>query len=119
MEPLAPATSTLSPAVAHIAGTAEQLAGRVESPRGIRHANGKEQNGAVDADMEVKRIQDRATVRWVLDAPRRIRADGVAAAEWLTVKGLLDSWASKGVPGIEIVRRDCERAVEEQESVGA
>ncbi|MCJ1382196.1 hypothetical protein MMC17_005308 [Xylographa soralifera] len=115
MDPLTPTTSTLSPAIAHIADTAASLASalqeRVKVPRIV-------ENGAVAGDEEraEEKRRQRQTVRWVLDAPRRLRGcvgrGQLAAAEsdWREVEALLDKW--KGVGGAEEVRRECEKVLE-------
>jgi len=106
MDPLTPATSTLAPAISHIAETTStlstELAAHVLPPK--------------DPEMEKKK-QQRQTVRWVLDAPRRLtlavqegrRED--AERDWEAVRGLLDKW--KNVPGVEDVRSACARALEQ------
>ena len=63
--------------------------------------------------------QQRQTVRWVLDAPRRLgqmvdegkSADAKAEKEKLFA--LLDGW--KGVSGVDEVRRGCKAALEKQQ----
>jgi vacuolar protein sorting-associated protein 51 len=118
MKPLAPATSTLAPTVAHIAGTAEQLAFKTaDSPRAEKKGGQTVTVKRGDEEEDAKRRKDRATIRWVLDAPRRIRESGPEEAEWDTVRRLLENWHGAGVPGIEKVKVACERAVEEREAV--
>ncbi|MCJ1399343.1 hypothetical protein MMC11_002545 [Xylographa trunciseda] len=114
MDPLTPTTSTLSPAIAHIADTAASLASalqeRVRVPRIV-------ENGGVAEDEEraEEKRRQRQTVRWVLDAPRRLRervsrGEGEAVeSDWSEVKALLDKW--KGVEGAEEVRRECEKVL--------
>ncbi|MCJ1415109.1 hypothetical protein MMC32_001440 [Xylographa parallela] len=115
MDPLTPTTSTLSPAIAHIADTAATLASalqeRVNVPRIV-------ENGGLAAGeerAEDKRRQ-RQTVRWALDAPRRLRECvdrgqlEAAEGDWRQVKVLLDKW--KGVAGAEEVRQECEKVLE-------
>ncbi|KAK3677153.1 hypothetical protein LTR78_002691 [Recurvomyces mirabilis] len=64
--------------------------------------------------------QQRQTVRWVLDAPRRLgqmvddSKHAEAEAEKDEIFTLLDGW--KGVNGVEGVRRGCEAALEHQQS---
>jgi len=104
MDPLTPTTSTLSPAISHIAETAvtlsNELANHVPPPK--------------DPEIEVKRKQ-RQTVRWVLDAPGRLQQlidegkHDEANREWDVVGGLLDKW--KGVPGVSDVWKACEGAM--------
>ncbi|MCJ1388973.1 hypothetical protein MMC18_001825 [Xylographa bjoerkii] len=115
MDPLTPTTSTLSPAIAHIANTAASLASalqeRVKVPRIVENGGAAE----YEEQAEEKR-RKRQTVRWVLDAPRRLREcvdrgqPEVAESDWSEVKALLDKW--KGVGGAEEVRRECEKVLE-------
>ncbi|KAF1987620.1 hypothetical protein K402DRAFT_329972 [Aulographum hederae CBS 113979] len=110
MDPLTPATSTLAPAVAHIAETAgtlsESLAAGVAGRRELR----------VEVEGEgARKGKERDTVRWVLGAPERL-TDAVkegkskeAEEEWDVVRGLLEKW--KGAKGVEKVRRECEKAM--------
>lgn len=95
MEPLAPTTETLKPAVAHIAGTA----------RGLSGMDGRD-----------GREGQRETIRWVLDAPRRLRRwldegkEVEARAEFVRVERLLDRW--EGVEGVEELRKSCKEILE-------
>jgi hypothetical protein len=100
MDPLTPTTSTLAPAISHIAETATTLSRELE------------QNLPPPKDPEVeKKGRQQETVRWVLDAPRRLQEliaeDKVeeAMSEWDTVRGLLDKW--KGVQGTEFIQNAC------------
>lgn len=101
MDPLTPATSTLSPAVSHIAETAASLA---ELPR---HQALRSENADAGA---AKRAQQE-TVKWVLGAPRRLQAlmsSGkveAAGEDWAETRQLLDRW--DGVAGVEKVRDEC------------
>lgn len=123
MDPLTPTTSTLSPAVAHIAETAASLAASVQKRQrvsgGVRsggEARGGRSGGVEGAGSgaQEKRRQ-RQTVKWVLDAPRRLQeqVDGAnkeaAEKEWEEVKKLLERW--RGVVGVEEVRGRCERVL--------
>lgn len=100
MDPLTPTTSTLAPAISHIAETATSLSRELEQNLPARE----------DRESE-KRRKQRETVRWVLDAPRRLQnliAEGRvddALSDWNIVQGLLDKW--KGVQGTEAVREAC------------
>ncbi|KAF4308614.1 vacuolar protein sorting-associated protein 51 [Botryosphaeria dothidea] len=115
MDPLTPATSTLSPAISHIAETAAALSASI-----TEHAMPKSRSSSpLSADGGNKKIDEkerqRQTVRWVLDAPRRLRAktaDGKvdeAKKDWEEIKGLLEKW--DGVKGVEEVRIACEEAL--------
>lgn len=114
MDPLTPATTTLAPAVSHIAETAAALSGALLVGGG---GGGRE----AGAEAEQRAGRERATVRWVLDAPRRLgrmAAAGqkeAAAAEWEELEGLLGRW--EGVAGVEELRRRCEAALLGEEGV--
>jgi vacuolar protein sorting-associated protein 51 len=105
MDPLTPATSTLAPAISHIAETAATLSRELSEQ--VRR-----QEHAADVGRTPREVQ---TVRWVLDAPRRFQQllaeDGRAEAEdeWKTVRALLDKWS--GVDGASDVKRQCERVL--------
>ena len=113
MDPLTPATSTLSPAVAHIAETAGGLAVGAKDGR-----DGGGEEISSEGLEERKRVEEenkrqRDTVRWVLGTPRRLGGllddgrRGEAETDWEEVKGLLERW--KGVGGVEEIRDECER----------
>ena len=104
MDPLTPATSTLAPAISHIAETAATISKELaEHVSPAKQANG---------DRRAKEVQ---TVRWVLDAPRRFRyfLDNNRKAdvedEWTVIKDLLDKW--KDIEGATEVKRQCERVL--------
>ncbi|KAK8217986.1 Vps51/Vps67-domain-containing protein [Phyllosticta capitalensis] len=111
MDPLTPHTSTLGPAIAHIAETATALSASI-----IEHAvpPHRIKSPSPPGRMDEKERQ-RQTVRWVLDTPRRLRsktANGekvAAAQEYDEVKVLLDKW--KGVKGVDELRKECEEAL--------
>jgi len=106
MDPLTPTTSTLAPAISHIAETATTLSNELAA----------NVPPAKDPEVEKKRKQ-RETVKWVLDAPRRLGElvekgkEEAAKKEWDVVRGLLDKW--KGVSGTEEVRKACEQVFAE------
>lgn len=105
MGPLTPANSTLSPAVAHIAATTAALA----------TAPAAGSKGGSEIEDRVRKRKQRETVRWVLDAPKRLGRllDGEkrveAEKDWSEIKGLLDKW--EGVRGVEEVRAECEKVM--------
>jgi len=124
MEPLTPTTSTLSPAIAHIAETASSLAsllqqrakangGAAVGARVGAGGNG-ELVGGRRGKAEEKRNQ-RQTVKWVLDSPRRLQEQinsaerEAAEKEWEEVKSLLERW--RGTEGVEEVREACEKVL--------
>lgn len=96
VDPMAPVTTTLEPAVKHIADVAGDIAG----------------SRSVGNDKEAQK----ETVRWVLGAPDRLKElkeqgkEEEMTKEWDEVRGLLDKW--EGVKGVEEVRRKCEEVVE-------
>ncbi|KAL8949867.1 MAG: hypothetical protein Q9222_004060 [Ikaeria aurantiellina] len=100
MDPLTPTTSTLAPAISHIAETAASLAKTVPN-----NVNSEED------EAKVKKRRQRETVRWVLAAPDRLRrlvAEGKkeeAVADWEEVRRLLEKW--EGVQGAEEVKGQC------------
>jgi hypothetical protein len=108
MDPLTPTTSTLAPAISHIAETAATLSRELEQNLPARK----------DPEVEKKRRQ-RETVRWVLDSPRRLQeliAEGKvdeAMSDWDTVRDLLDKW--KGVQGTDALQRACLEVVRQVE----
>jgi len=104
MDPLTPTTSTLAPAISHIAETATTLSKELE------------QNLPASKDLVAeKKRKQQETVQWVLNAPHRLAQlvsegrDDDAATEWDIVRGLLDKW--KGVQGVDAVRTGCLEAV--------
>ena len=133
MDPLGTTTATLSPAISHIAATAETVMAalrerqRKEQGSGSRNGSSRanasgpedEQHLRNDADarthQQQQQQQQQHLVRRVLDSPRRIRKmmrDGQrdrAKAEWADVARLLDRW--EGVDGVQDVRREGERAL--------
>ncbi|KAF2170505.1 hypothetical protein M409DRAFT_64219 [Zasmidium cellare ATCC 36951] len=100
MEPLSPGTSTLSPAIGHIAETAAGL------KKGLREHAQRGENG-----LQQDKQQQRKLVRWVLGAPDRIERmnnEGekeAAQDEWRQVEKVLDKW--KGVDGVDEVKKRC------------
>lgn len=120
MDPLAPTTHTLSPAISHIAETAASLS---TSMQGMQHPPS---GLGIDikihgADLEhteeqARKKKEKATVKWVLDTPRRLHAlvndnrEEEAAREWEQVGRILARW--KGVPGVDELRQECEAILE-------
>ena len=102
MDPMTPTTSTLTPAIGHIAETASQLSGQLRASRG--------RSGTVGQD-DGKRRDQQATVRWVLASPARFEKlleEGKREEvdqEWKEVSALLDKW--DGVRGVDEVRKAC------------
>ncbi|KAL8755630.1 MAG: hypothetical protein Q9199_003500, partial [Rusavskia elegans] len=106
MDPLTPTTSTLTPAIAHIAETAASLAASLQD----RNAKGYGAKGPEDEAVGKKERQ-RQTVRWVLGAPKRLKGlvEGgrmeEATKDWEEVQKLLQKWNE--VQGANEVRQQC------------
>lgn len=96
VDPMAPVTTTLEPAVKHIADVATSIAD-------TRNAG------------DVERQRQKEVVRWVLGAPERLKGlkeqgkEEEMKKEWDQVRGLLEKW--EGVRGVDEVRRQCEDVV--------
>jgi len=94
MEPLTPTTSTLEPAIGHIAQVSASLVETIHLPP------------PTETKPEVRERKE--VVRWVLEAPRRIQRlkeeekKEEAEAELERLQGVLDAW--KGVKGVEELR---------------
>lgn len=117
MDPLTPATSTLSPAVSHIAETATSLAAT------FRERCSKPSDETLDGKLDSKnarRLEEQATVRWVLATPARLRAkleagkEEEASKEWAEVQQLLGNW--DGVAGVKELRNECAKLMREGKS---
>ncbi|KAH0543324.1 hypothetical protein FGG08_002387 [Glutinoglossum americanum] len=122
MDPLTPTTSTLPPALSHIAETASTLATTLQertppSPFSPRHPtiNPILHPATTTVSNDGKRREEVRTVKWVLDAPRRVRVlvgEGrreEAEREWGAVRVVLEGW--EGVRGVEGLRREGEEAL--------
>ncbi|KAF2869206.1 Vps51/Vps67-domain-containing protein [Massariosphaeria phaeospora] len=127
MDPLTPATHTLGPAIAHIAQTAAGLSSAMQSlslqkpgPQGlgidVRIEGAQEGSERDDA---ARKNNERDTVRWVLDTPRRLHElrdqerDEEADGEWEAVRRMLERW--EGVAGVAELRRKCEGILQDEE----
>lgn len=105
MDPLAPTTHTLSPAISHIAETAASLSASMHERPGKAKTE-------VRVEIDDGKSKERDTVRWVLDTPRRLREmldddrEEEAEKEWVDVKRILEKW--KGVGGVEELWEECE-----------
>ena len=115
MDPLAPTTHTLGPAISHIAETATSLSSSTqEAPPqllGLGIDIRVEPDIAENEERDRKRKQ-RETVRWVLDTPHRLRQmidqemDEEAEKDWEEVKKILQRWGH--VAGVKELREECE-----------
>lgn len=110
MDPMMPGTTTLIPAIGHIAETAAGLKKEMQDAHGtVGHA--------AKAGEEKRKQQE--IVRWVLQSPERIsemKSDGrddEAKAEWEKVEKLLQKW--HGVKGVDSVRKACLAALDNAE----
>jgi hypothetical protein len=107
MDPMTPTTSTLTPAIGHIAETASSLT------EGLRRSLGEPAVEARTKAMATKNQQD--VVRWVLAAPQRIRDkmdagdEDDARDDWSRVSAVLKQWQT--VKGADAVRRACLEAL--------
>lgn len=123
MDPLAPTTHTLGPAMAHIAETAASLASSMQAlparPQGLGIDIHVEDEDKSKAEAATKQNQ-KDTVRWVLDTPRRLQEmidqeqDEEAEKEWEDISKILDKW--DGVSGVQELRQKCEAIMQEEES---
>lgn len=104
MDPLTPTTSTLAPAISHIAEIATTLSSELAAH--VPASNGQNL---------LRSSKQRQTVQWVLDAPERLEQlllddkKDEAQKDWVAVRELLDTW--QGVAGVDAVRAACERAL--------
>jgi hypothetical protein len=107
MDPLGPSTSTLFPAISHIAETASSLAGPIEdSPTGD-----SAQSSKMD-EIGVKKIKERQAASWVVETPQRFKRlletgkRNEVLQEWTEIEVLLDRWESRGFKGVDLVRAE-------------
>jgi hypothetical protein len=122
MDPLAPTTHTLGPAISHIAETASSLSSSMQSqqakPEGLGISVLVDQDDA-EKEAEIQKQRQRDTVRWVLDTPRRLQEmidqdqDEEAEQEWEQVSKILAKW--KDVVGVTELREACEEIMNEEE----
>ena len=120
MDPLAPTTHTLSPAISHIAETAASLSSSIHSqpqkPAGLGIDIQVEQE---EDPAEALKQKQRETVRWVLDTPRRLKQlvdddkQDEAETEWEEVRKVLVKW--KQVPGAEALMQQCVGILQQSE----
>jgi hypothetical protein len=122
MDPLAPTTHTLGPAISHIAETATSLSSSMQSqqarPEGLGISVHVEQDDG-EREAEAQKQRQRDTVKWVLDTPRRLREmidheqDEAAEQEWGQVSKILAHW--KHVAGVTELREECENIMKEED----
>jgi vacuolar protein sorting-associated protein 51 len=104
MDPLSPATSTLSPAISHIAETASTFADEMA----------KDATAQNSASIAVKR-RNQNVVQWALEGPERLQAlidqgnPGEAHDQWVILQDVLNRWGS--VKGSAELRAACVKVV--------
>ena len=109
MGPLMPEDSALNDNIAHIAETAKSLA--IKLPRAPIDLD---QDHEVEEPTNEKEV---STVKWVLDAPQRLRMllqderREEAEEDWNEAKRLLNQW--KGVSDVEDVQNECRKVMEQ------
>ncbi|KAL5121047.1 hypothetical protein ACEQ8H_000896 [Pleosporales sp. CAS-2024a] len=122
MDPLAPTTHTLGPAMSHIAETAASLSSSMQAQQANSQGLAVSVRlGPDDAEREAsaKDQMQRDTVSWVLDTPRRLREmmdqdqNDKAEQEWEEVSRILAQW--KHVTGVAELRAECEEIMREKE----
>ncbi|KAL9044445.1 MAG: hypothetical protein Q9214_002417, partial [Letrouitia sp. 1 TL-2023] len=113
MDPLTPTTSTLSPAISHIAETASSLASSLQGQTSDIGGT-----SVAPEFREAKRTkQQQATVRWVAATPNRLRQlflsgrGDEAVQDWNEIEKLLGKW--DGVPGVQELKSECFQIMEE------
>lgn len=112
MDPLGPTTSTLTPAIAHIAKTATELSELLK----------RQHSFAEGSDGDKVEVPQKQLVQWVLAAPERLRymmSNGnrsAAEKEWTRIETILNKW--QDVSGVEDVRRDCMTALQSSKEKG-
>lgn len=111
MDPLAPTTSTLAPAISHISETATSLATTLQD--GAASSVRTEPQPQYSGDKE----RQRKTAMWVLNSPKRLAAlvkdekSSQALGEWNMLAKWLQKWEDEGVKGADEVRHDCEQVL--------
>lgn len=120
MDPLAPTTHTLGPAIAHIAETATSLSSSMQClqkpPEGLGISVTIEEDDA-EKNAEADKQKQRDTVKWVLDTPRRLQdlieqeQEEEAERDWEVVSNILTRW--KNVAGVADLRKECEYIMRE------
>lgn len=112
MDPLTPTTSTLSPAISHIAETTASLARSLQG----RSSQNTTSNIEVSGRKTDAKGRQSETVRWVLNTPRRISAllnageSDAAVRDWQEIQALLEKW--RGVNGVKEIDDECTRIME-------
>ncbi|CAI6339055.1 unnamed protein product [Periconia digitata] len=127
MDPLAPTTHTLGPAIAHIAEIAASLSSTREvvpaKPQGLGLLIGDNTTGAASpgtkTSMDSAKERQRNTIRWVLSTPRRLQylidqeREEEAEQDWGQVRRILDKW--EGTAGVRELKEECEEIMRVQD----
>lgn len=120
MDPLAPTTHTLGPAIAYIAETAASLSSSMQNLQNKPEGLGIDihvQGDSAEEEAAARKRKQQETVRWVLGTPRRLRnlidqeQEEEAAKEWEEVSKILDKW--RNVAGVQELRAACESILNE------
>ncbi|KAI9716723.1 MAG: hypothetical protein M1828_007585 [Chrysothrix sp. TS-e1954] len=115
MDPLAPTTETLKPAVGRIEGMSADIAADLRSRLDGRKGFAPGERERLDSKTQHPSPQQ-DLVRWVLDSPRRLERmmreekQEEARKAFAEITQLLDKW--HGVPGVEEMRRRTQAAME-------
>jgi vacuolar protein sorting-associated protein 51 len=105
MDPLSPSTSTLAPAISHIAETAASLSTELQS----QNAGAQREQSKTESEVEL--------VTWILKSPYRLKSlieagqRREAAHQWSVIQKVLDRW--KGVRGTDDVRSACQKVIQD------
>ncbi|KAH8727185.1 Vps51/Vps67-domain-containing protein [Phaeosphaeriaceae sp. PMI808] len=120
MDPLAPTTHTLGPAISHIADTAASLSSSMQATQKRTEGLGisiQIDQDSTEEDVAAQKRRQKKLVRWVLDTPRRLR-DFVdlerfedAEEEWEHVCKIINRWTN--VAGVKELREECESIMAE------
>lgn len=103
MDPLSPTTSTLTPAISHIAETATELSDLLRQQHGVSSSS---ESNARQASLAQKQL-----VQWVLAGPDRVKSLvannnlSTAEKEWEQIAAVIDKWP--GVKGVDDLRAEC------------
>ncbi|KAF2827291.1 hypothetical protein CC86DRAFT_209060 [Ophiobolus disseminans] len=121
MDPLAPTTHTLGPAISHIAEVAASLSSSMQGLQTKAEGLGisvRVEQDAGEAEAAAQKQIQKDTVRWILDTPRRLRElieedqDEEAERDWEEVSKTLGKW--KDVAGVQALRAECEVIIQEE-----
>src|ERR1700733_7040341 len=109
MDPLAPATSTLAPAIAHIAETSVGLATELEK-QSLDERTAEQTRKERQLQIIRRATKGPDTLKLLLDGGRRDEA----MKEWAMIQRILDRL--NAIPGSQEVRLRCEQVLEENDA---